>query len=175
VKTDAPPATVVRWTAETPDAMAAQAKARALAPKAPEREVVAAIATLVSIEDRATNGLVVKALEEIAANAGIAEDVRTEAAVAARALAADEGTDKGTAADAKLGLLSAVRILGPFRDTGGGLAAKEGPEAPGGHFADKSARYSWGTVEVAWRDVPSRYATARGVTLRLELHNRKAR
>jgi hypothetical protein len=173
VKTDAPPAVAVRWTAETPDAMVAQAKARALAPRAAERDVVAALATLASLEDRATNGAVVKALEEIGATASVGEDVRNEAAVIARSLSADEGTDNGVVADAKLGILNQVRVLGPFRDTGGGLAAKEGPEAPGARFADRSARYSWGTIEVAWRDVPNRYVTARGVPLDLFVNPRK--
>ena len=64
-------------------------------------------------------------------------------------------------------------MLGPFRDTGGGLAAKDGPEAHGASFADMHARYSWGTVDVSWREVPRAFAGAAGVPLDLFIQPRR--
>src|SRR5205814_766450 len=61
---------------------------------------------------------------------------------------------------------------GPLRDRGGGLAAKDGPEGPGATFADASARYAWGTFDVAWRTVPRAFAGARGVPLDVLIHPR---
>src|SRR5208282_2923245 len=66
-----------------------------------------------------------------------------------------------------------LSILGPFRDTGGGLDLKDGPEGKGASFADPAARYAWGTVDVSWRAVPESYSSARGVPLDLFIHPRK--
>ena len=163
----APPAPVAafRWTDETPDAMIDDARARALAPGASEADVLAAIVVIRALEPRATYGRADDALRAIAG--GAKGDVATEAALAFRALADDEGTDDGTLADRALGIVSHLSVLGPFRDTGGGLLAHEGPEAPGGSFSDTRARYAWGTVDVAWRKVPVHYVTAGGVPLDL--------
>ena len=162
-----------RFTAETPDGMVDAARARALATKAPERDVVASIVNLADLADRASYGRATKALDDIARGTDIAEDVRGEAAAVARALSGDEGTAAGTALDKKLGIITELAILGPFRDTGGGLVAKEGPEEKGHSFGDMRARYSWGTIDVPWRTVPANYATARGVPLDLFIHPRK--
>ncbi len=158
-----------RWTEETPDAMLDAAKARAMV--ASESEAVAAIATILALSDRTEYGRAQKALEEIATKAASGADVRGEAALAARMLAADAGTDAGATADRKLGVATDVAVLGPFRDTGGGLEAKDGPEA--GAFSDMKARYAWGTVDVAWRAVPRAFATAAGVPLDVFVHPRK--
>ena len=99
----------------------------------------------------------------MAADAHVPADVRDQAALLARMVASDEGTDDGARADAKLGVVDALAILGPFRDTGGGLDAHDGPEA--GDFGDVGASYSWGTVEVRWRAVPRPFATAEGAPL----------
>src|SRR5262249_51689557 len=73
------------------------------------------------------------------------------------------------------GILTDVSVLGPFRDTGGGLDAHDGPEAKktAAAFGDPHESYSWGTVEVQWRPVPSTFAQARGVPLDLFVHPRK--
>jgi hypothetical protein len=70
------------------------------------------------------------------------------------------------------GLVKGFSILGPFQDTGGGIARREGPEAPGQSFTDMGASYSWGAYEVAWRRVLPAASTARGVPLDLYVHPR---
>jgi transglutaminase-like putative cysteine protease len=152
--------------------MVDDAKARAMAKGAPEADVLAAAITIEALAGRALYGHGRSALEEIAA-ASPAKDVSADVRSLARSIAPDEGTDAGAALDARTGIASNLAILGPFRDTGGGLDAKDGPEAKGATFADMSARYSWGTVEVAWRAVPTHYATARGVPLDLFVYPRK--
>ncbi len=162
-----------RWTEATPDAMIDAQKARALGGKATERDALAAIATIGALESRAAYGKARQALEEIGEATALPLDVREEAKLAARALAADAGAASGVSADRARGLVTGLALLGPFRDTGGGLAAKEGPEGPGGALSDTKASYSWGTVEVAWRALPTTYATARGVPLDLFVHPRR--
>jgi hypothetical protein len=160
-----------RWTDETPDAMVDDAVARATAPGASQRAQLAAIATVASLSERARDGHVHKALEQIGAASDA--EVRGEAAILARALAEDEGTDDGAREDEKLGVIDALAVLGPFRDTGGGLDAHEGPEATPGAFADLHARYSWGSYEVAWRAIPRAFAGAAGVPLDVFVFPRK--
>lgn len=159
------PAAPLRWTDETPDAMIDDAKARAVAPGAPEADVLAAAFVIRALESRGENGHAEQALRDVAGK--VTGEVSGEVALLAQALADDEGTDAGVAADRKLGVIADVSVLGPFRDTGGGLLAHDGPEAAGAPFADTTRRYSWGTVEVAWRPVPTRYAAAGGVPLDL--------
>jgi tetratricopeptide (TPR) repeat protein len=170
-----PPAGGVRWIAATPDPMASQASARVFAAKGPavEREAIAAMAVLRELEGRSTEGHVRGLLEAISIAKTLSEEVRGEAALMARSMAVDEGTPSGITTSRQLGLLTDVAVLGPFRDTGGGLAAQDGPEGPGGRFADAKADYSWGTFEVRWRAVPPAYSTADGVPLDLFVHPRK--
>jgi hypothetical protein len=170
-QSSAPPASPIRWTDETPDAMIELARARAVSGSA--GDATAAIVTILAISDRAEFGLARRVLDEIATKAAAGADVRTEAALGSRMLAADEGSEAGAAADAKLGVVTDLALLGPFRDTGGGLDAKDGPEASPSGFADTRARYAWGTIDVAWRAVPRSYATAQGVPLDLFVHPRK--
>ena len=137
---EAPP---IRWTDETPGAMVENAVARATAPGATPRAELAALATVAALSDRADWGVAQKAAERIGA-AGDAE-MRGEAALMARSLAGDKGSESAAREDARLGVVDALAVLGPFRDTGGGLDAHDGPEATGGAFADVRARYSWGS------------------------------
>src|SRR5438067_1895638 len=58
------PTSTLRWTDETPDAMIELARARAVSGS--EREVVAAIATILALAERGEHGLAKRALEEIA-------------------------------------------------------------------------------------------------------------
>ncbi len=166
-----PEAAPIRWTDETPDAMIEDAVLRAVAPKATPRAQLAALATMAALADRAQDGSAEKGFERVAAEASV--DVRGEAALLARMAAADEGTEAGARADEKLGVVSSLAILGPFRDTGGGLDAHDGPEADGHSLGDGRARYSWGAYEVAWRAVPPAFATAEGVPLDLFVFPRK--
>ncbi len=166
-----PEAALVRWTDETPDAMIEDAVLRATAPKATSRAQLAALATIAALADRAQYGAARAAFERVATDAG--DEIRGEAALLARMAAADEGTDGGARADEKLGVVDSLSILGPFRDTGGGLDARDGPEADGHTLGDGGARYSWGAYEVAWRAVPPAFATAEGVPLDLFVFPRK--
>jgi hypothetical protein len=161
----------LRWTDETPDAMVDDATARALTPTATVPDAMGALAVVATLSGRATDGRARAAFEHVAADAHVAADVRDQAALLARMVAPDEGTDDGARADAKLGVVDALAILGPFRDTGGGLDAHDGPEA--GDFGVLGASYSWGTVEVRWRAIPRPFATAEGAPLDVFVAPRK--
>jgi hypothetical protein len=130
---------VLRWTDETPDAMLDDAASRALAPGATLPDALGALSVVASLSGRATDGHAKKALERVAAETHVPAEVRDQAALLARMVASDEGTDDGARADAKLGVVDSLAILGPFRDTGGGLDAHDGPEA--GDFTDLGAAY----------------------------------
>src|SRR5271170_2271494 len=64
----APPAPL-RWTDETPDAMIADAVARATVPGAPDADVLAAAFVIHALDARAENGRAEQALRDIAAKA----------------------------------------------------------------------------------------------------------
>jgi hypothetical protein len=166
------PAADLRWTDETPDAMMDDAAERALAPATPQPVVLASLAIIASLADRALYGHGMAALGRVASAPALAPEARAQAALLARMLAADEGTDAGARADEALGVVDALAVLGPFRDTGGGLQAHDGPEAPGSSFRAATA-YSWGAYDVLWRAVPRSFATASGVPLDLFVHPRK--
>jgi hypothetical protein len=153
--------------------MIEDAASRALAPRAAVRAQLAAIAVIDELSDRARGGHAAGALARIAGDPGVGADVRSEAALLARTLAPDEGTEAGTRADHALGVVDALAVLGPFRDTGGGLAAHDGPEADRARFGDEEARYSWGSYEVGWRAVPPPFAGASGVPLELLVFPRR--
>ena len=164
-----------RYTAETPDETIAAHKARAIAGPT-DGDRVAALATIAQLNDRATQGLALAAIKEAIAGMPANADVRGDAAALARSLEPDEGTTAGAAkATSEAGILTDVAVLGPFRDTGGGLDAHDGPEAKknAAGFGDPNAAYSWGTVEVRWRAVPPTFAQSRGVPLDLFVHPRK--
>ncbi len=166
--------TAGRFTAETPDALVDTQKRRALSPKATEGDVLASLSLLATVSDRAANGAAERALAEIAAASSVSAEVRGEAAALARTLASDEGTAPGAEKARGVGILTEVSVLGPFRDTGGGLDAHDGPEqSKTAAFGDPKTFYSWGTVEVAWRAVPPTFAQARGVPLDMFVHPRK--
>jgi transglutaminase-like putative cysteine protease len=164
-----------RFTAETPDALIEAQTRRALAPKATEADVVASMAVIATVSDRSASGVAERALHAIAAGPSVVAEVRGEAAALARTLAADEGTAAGVAKARDAGIVTEVSVLGPFRDTGGGLDAHDGPEQAktAAAFGDAKTFYSWGTVEVAWRAAPATFAQARGVPLEMFVHPRK--
>ena len=187
-----PASTPARWTDVTPDAMIDAQVARAknaTAAATRDAEALAAMAVIEELGPRAADGHAEAALTAIAGMANLPLDIRTEARLAVHALSSEEGTAAGAAADRALGVATELSILGPFRDTGGGLAKREAPEA--GHaaagggargkvessdvsaFADRRARYSWGTVDVSWRTVPRTYAQASGTPLDVFIAPRK--
>ena len=168
----APAAATPRWTDATPDAMIDDAVARTLAADAPDHARLAAMAVVVELSDRGAHDHARTALQHIADAAAVPAELRAQAAMLGRELASDEGTQAGAQADHALGIVDAVSILGPFRDTGGGLDAHDGPEAARPAFAP-TERYSWGSYEVAWRPVEPTLSRASGVPLDLFVFPRK--
>lgn len=166
----------LRYVGETPDATIEAEVRRAIATES-EADAMAALSVLASVAHRASEGVAERAVRELATNAKIPAEVRGEASVLARALASDEGTAAGVSRARDLGILTDVAVLGPFRDTGGGLDAHDGPEAPSAHpaetFTDPKKGYSWGTIQVTWRSTPASFAQARGVPLDLFVHPRR--
>lgn len=164
-----------RFTAETADALVDTHKRRALAAKATESDAVASMAVITTLADRAGNGVAERALLEIAAGASLSAELRSEAAALARTLASDEGTAPGIEKARGAGIVTDVSVLGPFRDTGGGLDAHDGPEQAktAAAFGDPKTFYSWGTVEVAWRATPQTFSQGRGLPLDMFVHPRK--
>jgi hypothetical protein len=174
VARSAPSTSTGRWTDRTLAAMIDDATERALSPGVAEPMRLAALATIVELANRWDPLKAATALGRVAAaSSGVGDDVRDQAAVLARTLAPDEGTEQGARDDNRLGVIDALSLLGPFRDTGGGLVARDGPEAAGSVFADARARYSWGTYDVAWRVVPRPFSSAQGVPLDLFVWPRK--
>ena len=164
-----------RFTGETPDAVVEAQRRRALAPKATEADAIAALTVIMHVSDRTTQGAAERAIADISGASSISAEVRSEALTLTRALASDEGTNAGIEKARAAGIVTDVSVLGPFRDTGGGLEAHDGPEAAksAGAFGDPKTFYSWGTVEVAWRGVSTSFSQARGVPLDLFIHPRK--
>lgn len=165
-----------RLTAKTADAMLAQARERGAAKTATDADILGASLVVAQLTSGAARGAGKSALDAIAAaesEGPLAADARADVGLLARVLANDEGTDAGVTADRKLGVATNVAILGPFRDTGGGLRAPLGPEASGAHFADGKADYSWGSYVVRWRAVPPRFAGAAGAPLDVFVHPRR--
>ncbi len=160
-----------RYTDATPDGMIAAAKARAMAPTATAHTGLGALASIAALADRANYGVASRAAHAIADSSKLPADVKGEAELVARSLAPDEGLASGIKSDRDLGLVTHLAIVGPFRDTGGGLARKEGSEK--GTWGDPKGDYSWGTVSVRWRDLPESYAGADGVPLDVFVAPRK--
>lgn len=168
-------ATTNRFTGETPDETIAAQKKRALA-ATNDAERISALSVIASLSDRASHGASLQATRELIAALPPTSEVRGEAAALARGYEANEGSDAGARrAREEAGILTEVSVLGPFRDTGGGLDAHDGPEAQksAAAFVDPRASYAWGTVAVAWLPVPVAFAQARGVPLDLFVHPRK--
>ena len=84
--------------------------------RCPLADILAAAVTIEALEDRGLYGHARRALLEIAS--ATTGDRRVSASLLARSIAPDEGTAEGDEADAKLGVVSNLAILGPFRDTG---------------------------------------------------------
>ncbi len=154
------PKAVLRWTASTPDEMLDLALRRATAGG---DGALAGLAVAYSLSDRAAAGRARAGLETI----GRGND---DVALQAHWVAA--GLDP-TPRAATPGLVRTWSVLGPFQDTGGGLARREGPEDPSQSWGDPSASYAWGAYEVRWREVPKESISARGIPLDLMIYPRK--
>ncbi len=158
------------WVSADPDKMVEIHQRRAV--EAEPAAALASLAILRNLEDRASYGKVAQALGEIAKSAKSVE-IREEARLLGRSRAEDRYTPGAQTTDRQGGIVKDLAILGPFRDTGGGLERKDGPEGSLAAFADKKTTYSWGTMLVSWRTVPPAFATAEGVPLDLLIHPRR--
>jgi hypothetical protein len=163
-----------RWTAALPDEMADLALQRA---KAGGDDALAALIVAAALDERTSQGKVRSGLRAISAtNSPVADDARWLAALLTPSPAGplwpgSKSVTYDMGADAT-GLVRSFAILGPFGDKGGGLADREGPEAPGQSFSDASARYAGGVYDVSWRRTLPASSTARGVPLDLYIHPR---
>lgn len=175
-KTTTPEGVPGRFTAETPDATIELHEKRAKE-ATNEADVLAALTVIDSLAGRATAGRAERAFTAIAGATNLSAELRLEASTLARKVASDEGTRGGVSKARALGLLTDLAIVGPFRDTGGGLDAHEGPEAKSEDgaqtFTDPRTAYSWGTVEVGWRPAPPAFVQARGLPLDMFVHPRR--
>ncbi len=153
-----------RWTAETPDEMIELAKQRALISKRNDDQV-AALLTMVTLAEQGSHGAAERALLSLVSV--LPADLAAEASLLARAVAKRDPPEE------TLGVVRALALLGPLRDTGGGLDTHDGPEASGVVFGDRRTSYRWGVFEVGWREVPSSFVSARGVPLGPFVHPRR--
>lgn len=148
-------------------------RARATHPGVSEAERAAALAVIAHLAATADARAAEAAFGEISADASAPREIRDEAALLGRQASSDDGTPAGVAKANALGVVTDLAVVGPFRDAGGGLDAREGPEAKGASFTDLSAVYAWGANDVRWRAVPPELASASGVPLDLLVHPRK--
>jgi len=159
----------VRYTARAPDAMVNGQKVRALASE--EAQALAAVATLEHLAETSTQGNAERALADVYKGSPNVE-VKHEAAMAVRRLSSEEGTAAAYPKAHALGILTDVVVAGPFRDTGGGLDSREGPEKEK-DFGYPKSTWSWGVYQVALRPVLRAHADTRGVPLDLYVHPRR--
>jgi hypothetical protein len=156
----APMPGALRFTAETPEAMIEAAQRRAESSE--DDEGLAAVAVIERLSSRAAGPTGAQALASISGKARSAS-LRAEARFAEARVGADPRGDT-------FGVVRSLALLGPFRDTGGGLLRAEGPEEKG---FDPAAEFSWGTVLVQWRSLPAPFAGPRGVPLDVFVAPRK--
>jgi len=165
---------VGRWVDATPDDLAKAALQRA---EAGADDAIAGLLLASSMHDFAAPGEVVKSLQNIGKGA---TPVAGEARMLVQLLSpppfgkAWEGWSKASfdVAPQASGLVKAFTIVGPFQDTGNGIARQEGPEAPDASLIDASGDYSWGDFEVHPRRVLPDWVPAQGVPLDLYIHPR---
>jgi hypothetical protein len=134
------------WVAATTDDMIALLEKRAIRDGLKGgKEAIGAIMAIPQIADDARAGAARAALERIAKALSAdkkpeARELAGEAATLARAIAPDAGAKSSRPEDAKLGLVSAWRLAGPFKDmTGKGLKMAEGPEIGGVDLGEPAA------------------------------------
>lgn len=185
-----PPKAEDLWVAATTDELIAQLEARAIRDGlAGGKQAIGAILAIPQIADEARAGLAKASLLRIAAKLGAekkpeARELAGEALTLARSIAPDVGTQAARVEEAKLGLVSAWRVAGPFKDTSGtGLERAEGPEMAAPEKGDKpisaamfkqlDATWDDGAYQVEWRPVPAELISARGVPLEVLIYPRK--
>lgn len=166
---DDAPAAARRWTDTTPEETLDAALARA---RGGGDDAIVGLLVAAAMHHDAAPDRLPRALAELGRGTSpIADDARWLARLIAVTPAprpwAGMGAELRDLPADRQGQIENLAILGPFQDTGGGLARPEGPEAPGGRWADRSAEFSWGAYEVRWRRALPATATARGLPLDL--------
>jgi transglutaminase-like putative cysteine protease/tetratricopeptide (TPR) repeat protein len=162
-----------RWTAGDADALV-DLSLRAAQRGGPD--AVARLLIIAAVADDASAGKAATALEALAGSSSpVAADARWIARATAPEPAVEwrglEGIDLDDGASPWPGLVRTFLVLGPFADTGGGLARREGPETDEHHYA--SADYSWGVYAVRPRRSLVASVRPRGVPLDLYIHPRE--
>jgi len=190
-KAGPPPKAEELWVGGTSDELIGQLEKRAIRDGlAGGRFAIGAIMAIPQLADEARGGLARAALGRIMAALAAdkskveAKELSNDAAIIARSIAPDAGLPSSRVEDGKLGLVSAWRVAGPFKDTTGtGLDKAEGPEVAAPDKADKpisvalfrqlDAQWDDGPFQVEWRSVPSELISARGTPLEVMVYPRK--
>ncbi|MFO0663479.1 MAG: transglutaminase domain-containing protein [Polyangiaceae bacterium] len=160
----------IGWVDTTPDKMVGRLATIATTATTSEAQALAAVGLLDQLSAAASWGTAKAALIRVAKGASHAE-VRAEANLLAHDLSEDIASEAWVAASEAAGIVHHVAIVGPFRDTGGGLDRKEGPEPSA--FRDEKANHSWGAFEVRQRRIPPSYNGPSGLPLDLFMQPRK--
>lgn len=158
-----------RWTEPTADEMLTRGLERA---GAQTTDALAGLLVGAALRDRASSDRLPRGLAALAKRGG---PMGHEARMLSFALApsafgsawtgwANAGFD---ARPQSTGVVSALAVLGPFRDNGGGLERREGPESEGSSYADVGADHSWGAYQVRWRRALVETARPSGLPLDL--------
>lgn len=189
-KAGPPPKPEDVWVAATSDEFVVQLEKRAIRDGlSGGKAAIGAIMAIPQLADDARAGLARASLARI--TTALAADAKPdskelagEAAIISRSIAPDAGLPTGRVEDSKLGVVSAWRIAGPFKDaTGTGLDRAEGPEvaAPKENtkplsialFKQLDVNWDDGPYQVEWRSVPVELISARGTPLEVLIYPRK--
>jgi hypothetical protein len=190
-KVGPPPKPEELWVGATSDDFITQLEKRAIRDGlAGGKFGIGAIMAIPQLADEARGGLARASLARITAALSAdkkaeARELANEAIAISRSIAADAGLPSSRVEDAKLGLVSAWRIAGPFKDTSGqGLDKAEGPEVPAPEKLDgkpisialfRQTDINWddGPFQVEWRSVPPEMISARDTPLEGRIYPRK--
>lgn len=189
-KAGPPPKAEELWVGGTSDEFITQLEKRAIRDGlAGGKFAIGAIMAIPQLADEAHGGLARAALGRITTalsadkSKAEARELAFEATTISRSIAADAGLPSSRVEDAKLGLVSAWRIAGPFKDTSGqGLDKAEGPEVPEGApgkpvsialFRQTDINWDDGPFQVEWRSIPPDMISARGTPLEVLIYPRK--
>jgi hypothetical protein len=191
-KAGPPPKPEELWVGATADEFITQLEKRAIRDGlAAGKFAIGAIMAIPQLADEAHAGIARAALGRISTALSAdkakadARELSFEATTISRSIAADAGLPSSRVEDAKIGLVSAWRIAGPFKDTSGtGLDKAEGPEIAAPEKLDgkplsialfRQTDINWddGPYQVEWRSIPPELISARGTPLEVMIFPRK--
>jgi hypothetical protein len=189
-KAGPPPKPEEVWVGATSDEFITQLEKRAIRDGlSGSKFAIGAIMAIPQLADDARAGLARASLARIvtalsADSKSESKELAGEAAIISRSIAPDAGLASGRVEDAKLGVVSAWRLAGPFKDTSGtGLDRADGPEvaAPKDNtkplsiamFKQTDVNWDDGPYQVEWRSVPVDFISARGTPLEVMVYPRK--